>query len=593
MSFVSRCNSSSLEERYLAIRGYIEAVEDFRRARWQAALEQALARLTGRSDRLLSYEDVRRQVGAHGKIERGLHEIPVEAIVGSVGRYSDFTRTFLPRSDSMQERWARVKTVATDMTGWPPIDVFQLGDVYFVHDGNHRVSVARQMGMETIPAYVTEVQSKVQLTPDVDPDSLICMARYAKFLEDTALDETRPEAELELTAPGGYRQLHEHIDVHRYYMGIEMQREIPYEEAAAHWYDTVYLPVVEVIRNRGLLQDFPDRTETDLYLWLAEHQAELEEALGWRVQPDAAADDLAATAGQGRKRALARVGEKIREALTIGELEPGPPPGSWRTQRAADEEKYLFRDVMVAINGAESGWRALQQAIVFARREGCNLRGLHVLREGSDEDEETTSLCDRFERELAEANVPGRLVIEEGRVTHILCDRARWNDLVIVPLSHPPGQKALERLSSGLRHLLHFCPRPILTVPESATPSSLERPLLAYDGSPGANEALYVATYLAARWQLPLVVVYAAESEGDDEDVLSAARSYLEKRGVEADFVLEEAPVAAAVLSIAEQYDCDLIVIGGYGARPVVEMVMDSVLNDVLRTSDKPLLICR
>lgn len=592
----------------MAPRGYIEAVEDFRRARRQAALEQALARLTGRSDHLLSYDEVRRQVGAYGKIERGLHEIPVDDIVGSVGRYGDFTRTFLPRSDSMQERWARVKTVATDMTGWPPIDVFRLGDVYFVNDGNHRVSVARQMGMETIPAYVTEVQTKVPLTPDVDPDTLICKARYTDFLAATGLGETRPDADLELTAPGGYRHLHEHIDVHRHYMGIELQREIPYDEAAAHWFDTVYRPVVEVIRERGLLQDFPDRTETDLYLWLAEHQAELEEVLGWRVQRDAAADDLAAAEGRRRKRVLARVGEKIREALTIGELEPGPPPGAWRAQRAADEEEHLFRDLMVAINGVESGWNALEQALVFAGREGSTLRGLHVIRETdvretalseSVDDGEgadaaaIAALRDRFEWEIAQTNVPGKFVVERGRVTHVLCDRARWNDLVVMPLSHPPGQKALERLSSGIRHVLHFCPRPILAVPQSAAATPLERPFLAYNGSPRAQEALYVATYLAARWQLPLVVAHVAEAEGEGEDVLETARTYLEEHGVEAELVVKQEPVAAALLSAVDQYDCDVIVIGGYGARPVVEMVMDSALNDVLRTSHKPILICR
>lgn len=571
---------------------YIEAIEDFRRARRQAALERVLDRLTGRSDQLLSYEAVRREVGAYGKVERGLHEIPVDAIVGSVGRYGDFTRTFLPRSDSLQERWARVKTVATDMSGWPPIDVYKLGDAYFVHDGNHRVSVARQMGMETIPAYVTEVQTKVPLTPEDDPEEIICKARYTKFLEATGLKDTRPDANLELTVPGGYRHLHEHIGVHRYYMGIEMQREIPYEEAAAHWYDTVYLPVVEVIRERGLLQDFPDRTETDLYLWLAEHQAELERALGWRVQPDAAADDLAAAEGRGRRRGLARVGEILRETITIGELEPGPPPGAWRTQRGDAREDHLFRDLMVAINGVDSGWRALDQALVFARREDSVVRGLHVLPVGAEEDEEVVALRERFDRQLAEANVPGKFVVEEGRVTHVLCDRARWNDLVVMPLSHPPGQKVLQRLSSGIRHVLHFSPRPILAVPQSAAVTPMERPLLAYNGSSRADEALYVATYLAARWQLPLVVAYVADSE-NGENVLDNARTYLEDRGVHADFIVRPPPVAAALLSAVDQHDCDAIIIGGYGAPPVVEMVMDSVLNDVLRTSHKPILICR
>ena len=101
--------------------GFIEAREDFRRARRQAALEELMARLRGRSPRLLSYDEVRRQVGERSRIRRGLQDVPLDAIVGSVGRYEDFTRTFLPRSDSMQERWARVKAVATELEGWQPI----------------------------------------------------------------------------------------------------------------------------------------------------------------------------------------------------------------------------------------------------------------------------------------------------------------------------------------------------------------------------------------------------------------------------------------------------------------------------------------
>ena len=98
-----------------------KAVEDFRRARWQAALQQAYARMTGRSNDLLSYEDVRRALHATTQIERGLQDIPLEAIIGSVGRYSDFTRSFLPRSDTMRDRWARVSAIATNGSGWPPI----------------------------------------------------------------------------------------------------------------------------------------------------------------------------------------------------------------------------------------------------------------------------------------------------------------------------------------------------------------------------------------------------------------------------------------------------------------------------------------
>ncbi|HZD11202.1 MAG TPA: ParB N-terminal domain-containing protein, partial [Candidatus Binatia bacterium] len=248
-------------------KGYLSAIQDFHEARRRAALEQVLARLRGQSDALLSYDEVRRLVGERSRVDRGLKEIPLDAIVGSVGRYGDFTRMFLPRSDAMQDRWARVKTVATDMGGWQPIEVYKLGDAYFVIDGNHRVSVARQMGIDTIPAYVTEVKTTVPITANVQPEQLIIKSRQAAFLKRTGLGRLRPHADLLLTEAGSYRQLDEHIRVHRYYMGIEQQREIPFEEAAAHWYDTVYEPIANIIRERGLLQDFPHRSETDLYLW--------------------------------------------------------------------------------------------------------------------------------------------------------------------------------------------------------------------------------------------------------------------------------------------------------------------------------------
>lgn len=159
-------------------------------------------------------------------------------------------------------------------------------------DGNHRVSVAREMGLTHLEAYVTEVTTRVPLSPDVQPDDLFVQAEYIDFLERTRQDELRPEAELRLTAPGRYPILLEHIDVHRYYMGRDHAREIPYAEAFTSCYDTVYLPVVRVIVERGLLRDFPERTETDLYLWISQHRAELEQSLGWQISTDSAAFDL-------------------------------------------------------------------------------------------------------------------------------------------------------------------------------------------------------------------------------------------------------------------------------------------------------------
>ena len=236
---------------------YLRALEDFRKARSQAAMERIVARLRGRSADLLSYDDVRQRLGAGIAGRRELREIPLDAIVGSVGRYSDFTRKFLPRTDDGQERWIRVMSAVTGLGGLPPIEVYQIGDVYFVRDGNHRVSVARQLDAGSIQAYVTQLQTPVPFSPDVQPDDLILKEEYAQFLRRTRLDEIRPEAYLTVTSPGRYPKLLEHIEVHRYYTGLDQQRDIPFDEAVGHWYDTVYLPVVGVIRARGILRDFP------------------------------------------------------------------------------------------------------------------------------------------------------------------------------------------------------------------------------------------------------------------------------------------------------------------------------------------------
>src|SRR5437868_1002563 len=120
---------------------YPAARRDFSKVRAQASLEGVLAHLSGRSNELLSYEEVASRLHLNMRSERGVLEIPLRAIVGSVGRYTDFTRTFLPLSDTDRERWARVKAAMDAGIVLAPIDVYKVGEVYFVLDGNQRVSV--------------------------------------------------------------------------------------------------------------------------------------------------------------------------------------------------------------------------------------------------------------------------------------------------------------------------------------------------------------------------------------------------------------------------------------------------------------------
>jgi nucleotide-binding universal stress UspA family protein len=572
---------------------YWSAVKDFREARRRAAMEQIMARLTGRTIELLSYDEVRAKLKAGTSRDVGLRDISLDAIVGSVGRYSDFTRSFLPRHDGDRGRWARVQMAVTDLAGVPPIEVYQIGDVYFVRDGNHRVSVARQFDAPTIQAYVTRIDTRVPLTPDVQPDDLILKAEYADFLERTRLDEVRPQADLGVTVPGQYDKLLEHIAVHRYFMGLDQERDIPHQEAVVHWYDELYVPVVRVIRERGILREFPERTETDLYLWVLEHRTALEEALGWEPDTAAAAADLAAQSSPRPRRVVARVGERILSAVTPDELESGPPPGQWREERLIARRKdRLFADILVPVSGDEMGWQAQDQALEVARREDSQLRGLHVSpSEAQKATDAARAVQEEFDRRCQEADVSGMLVFAYGKVSRRICERARWADLVVVSLAHPPGSQPMTRLGSGFRTLLLRCSTPVLAVPGVCSP--LSRALLAYDGSPKAEEALFVATYLAGRWEIPLVVVSVPEKSHAAEEAVARVQDYLAACEVQATFVRQRGPAAEAILGTARDHGCDLILMGGYAHSPVVEVVLGSVVDRVLRKSQWPVLICR
>ena len=545
------------------------ALNDFSEARRQAAVQEILARLTGRSNELLSYGEVAEKLHLNISSERGVQTIPLKSIVGSVGRYSDFTRDFLPRSGENQQRWARVKA-AMDSDKTPPIEVYKVGEAYFVLDGNHRVSVARQEGREFIDARVVEVHTDVPVTPDLQPDDLILKAEYADFMRKTDLPRLRPGADLSMKIPGLYDKLLEHISVHRYFMGIDFNREIAYDEAVTHWYDEVYMPIVVPIRERGLLRWFPDLTETDLYVWVSEHRAALESELGWAIRPDAALEDLAV--------------HKNRRVET-----ETAATGSWRLSKMYDRyTDKLFRDVLVPITGSEESWNALEQALLLAQREQSSLHGLHILPANARIDRpEALKIQERFNRRCAEAGVDGHLAIERGAVAARVSERALLTDLIVINVAHPPSP-GLSGLGSGLRAIIRNSSRPILTVAQQVSP--MARAVIAFDGSPRSREALFVATYLAERWHTALTVMTVTGRV--PPSVQDFARQYLELHEVRAEFVVTNGPLDQ-FLEVIRDRKIDLVIMGGYSVTAVREVVFGSAVNYLLRQADCPLLICR
>jgi hypothetical protein len=271
----------------------LRAQADFNAARAKAMFRELLALLTGRHNELLAFDQVASKLRVGGPIYRGVKTVRLAQIVGTVNRYHDFDRAFLPTQTFTANRWQRVSRAWYDDISLPPILLYQVGDIYFVVDGHHRVSVAREQGQEYIDAEVRECRVKVPVTIDLLPEDLEELGAKVVFLERTNLDRLRPAAELTATILGGYERMLEHIAVHRYFMGLDFQRDVSEAEAVEHWYDTVYLPVVRVVGDSGVMKAFPNRTEADFYLWVMDHRHYLvSQGVADLVEPGRAAEEF-------------------------------------------------------------------------------------------------------------------------------------------------------------------------------------------------------------------------------------------------------------------------------------------------------------
>lgn len=284
--------------------------EDFQDARRKAWFNAIRARLTGRSNRLLPFEEVRGRLHLGGPIYRGRQTVPVKSIVGSVNRYRDFDRAFMPRSTANPGRWRSVNRAYYRFEDLPPVQLYQVGQAYFVVDGHNRVSVARDHGVEFIDADVLEVKARVPVAGDVDAADLEVLGEYEEFLERTQLDRIRPDQNVTVTAAGGYTRLLEHIAGHRCRLAEDPSCQPPEAEAVADWYDHEYLPVVQAIREENVLAAFPGRTEADLYLWIMEHLHDPGDEAGTYTPPD---PDTLQRALDGLRRAQRLPGPSLEE----------------------------------------------------------------------------------------------------------------------------------------------------------------------------------------------------------------------------------------------------------------------------------------
>lgn len=281
----------------------LQASEDFSKARGRALLSRIQNFLDADKDRLLSFNDVKEILKPKNETYRGMQAVPIELIVGSEGRYRDFNKYFLPKADHLRARWERVDVAHLKDIILPAIQLYEIGGVYFVRDGNHRVSVAKIQGSKSIDAEVTSLSSEIRIDPSMNADQLRqAVVDYEKklFYEKTHFGELTGCQDLDFTAAGRYDVIYNHILVHKYYLNEHAVGEIPFADALVSWYNNVYKPIIDIIEEDRLYARFPGRTASDLYVWIVKHWDFLKKKYGVYFSVTDAARDFSVKYGKDR-----------------------------------------------------------------------------------------------------------------------------------------------------------------------------------------------------------------------------------------------------------------------------------------------------
>lgn len=563
---------------------YRQALDDFRRARSKAAMQRFWAGIRGRSLDLLPYDEISTKLRAVSRTDRGIKQVPLKDIIGSVNRIQDFDRNFLPLRDDDIYRWAGVKTAMTSplAKGVPPVSLYQIGDAYFVLDGNHRVSIAKEMGMETIEAYVTEIKTKVPISRTLTSDELVQKAAYVNFLEDTKIDQILPGVDFSLHLIENYPLLKEHINVHQYYMGIEKNRPVSFEEAVRHWYETLYSPVTAIIESSGLHHALRDLTVTDLYLWLLDQQNALQSDLGIELKPENVLDYAAGKEGIKSGSGWSTAEEQIMQVLLKGDEQPQNP-----------YQDCLFQHVTVALSEDDPDWIALEQAILVDRCSNTAIRGVHVKSPGTQKlAVEMDVYRQRFDQRLSEAGMRGKFFLREGGPASALLEFSLLSDLLVLKLSHPPAASLMDRISHGIITILQQSRRPVLFVKEK--PLAISSILLPFNGGQRSKEALYIAAYYAARYGCQLHLLLVMKGLDQDEVNRYYARTYLERLGVKAEYHQGSSEsLTADVVNLAETLSVSTLILGGYENTTILDRVFRQTIDEILAQVPIPVMICQ
>jgi hypothetical protein len=275
--------------------------EDFTKARNKALFNEIQHFLNPEETELLSFTDIKKWLKPKNEVYLGMQVVPVNLIAGSEGRFKDFDNHFFPRNVHLKSRWERIDEARLYNVILPPILLYEIGGLYFVRDGNHRVSVARSQGIENIDAEVISLKSEIKLRPGMTKRQILkAVLHYEKrtFYAETGFGDITDDWNIDFTSPGEYDVLYNHILIHKYYINMNQTEEIPLHEAVLSWYQNVYTPLIQILISQKIMKKFKHNTLSDMYVWIIKYWDELKEKFGSDVSLDDAATEFSEKYGK-------------------------------------------------------------------------------------------------------------------------------------------------------------------------------------------------------------------------------------------------------------------------------------------------------
>lgn len=289
--------------------------DDFNKAKSKAIVNEIQHFLKPEEAKLISFYDLKELLHPDNETYIGMKTVPVASIVGSEGRYNDFDNMFFPKKSHLKNRWESIDRAHLQNTILPPINLYEIGGLYFVRDGNHRVSVARARGIEFIDAEVTSLRTEIRLKPGYTIQYLLKqIIQYEKrvFYSETAYGDITDDWSLDFTTPGQYDVIYNHILTHKYYLNLSHTEEISMPDAIISWYNMVYTPVLATIRRHKMMVKFRRRTPSDLFVWLVKYWEDFKAKYGEATPLDSVIDDFESEYGDSFIGKIAKIKNLIK-----------------------------------------------------------------------------------------------------------------------------------------------------------------------------------------------------------------------------------------------------------------------------------------